>query len=62
VGLRPLYIEADFSGGYLQLVRFVNAMERDKLFFLIDSVDLGGEQNGVVKLQMKLETYLKASA
>jgi len=62
VGLRPLYIEAEFSGGYLQLVRFMNSLERDKLFFLIDSVDLGGEQNGVVKLQMKLETYLKASA
>lgn len=61
-GLRPLFIEADFSGGYLQLVRFINALERDKLFFLIDSVDLGGEQNGVVKLQMRLETYLKASA
>ena len=61
-GLKPLYIEADFSGGYLQLVRFINALERDKLFFLIDSVDLGGEQNGVVKLQMRLETYLKASA
>ncbi|HZQ68841.1 MAG TPA: hypothetical protein VFA68_10020 [Terriglobales bacterium] len=62
VGLRPIYIEAEFSGGYLQLVRFVNAIERDKLFFLIDSVDLGGEQSGVVKLQMKLETYLKAGA
>ena len=61
VGLRPLFVEAEFSGGYLQLVRFVNAMERDKLFFLIDSVDLGGEQNGVVKLQMKLETYLKGA-
>lgn len=61
VGLRALYIEADFTGGYLQLVRFVNAMERDKLFFLIDSVELGGEQNGIVKLQLKLETYLRTA-
>ena len=61
VGLRPVEIEADFSGDYLQLVRFINALERDPLFFIIDSVELGGEQGGVVKLQLKLETYQKAS-
>src|SRR5258708_40195213 len=27
VGLRPVEISADFSGGYLQLVRFINALE-----------------------------------
>ena len=30
------------------------------MFFIIDSVNLGGEQQGPVKLNMKLETYLKA--
>jgi len=59
VGLREVEIEADLAGDYLQLVRFVNALERDKLFFLVNSVVLGGEQAGVVRLQMKLETYLK---
>jgi len=62
IGLRPMEIEANLSGDYLQLVRFINALERDQLFFTIDSVLLGGEQGGVVKLQMKLETFLKASA
>ena len=61
VGLRPVEIQADFSGDYLQLVRFINALERDPLFFIIDSVELGGEQAGVVRLQLKLETYQKAS-
>jgi type IV pilus assembly protein PilO len=60
VGLRPITVEADLAGDYLQLVRFINALERDKMFFIIDSVTLGGQQNGPVKLQMKLETYLKA--
>jgi type IV pilus assembly protein PilO len=60
--LQPVKIQADFSGDYLQLVRFVNSVERDPLFFIIDSVDLGGEQAGVVKLQLKLETYLKSGA
>jgi type IV pilus assembly protein PilO len=60
IGLRPVSIEADLSGDYLQLVRFLNALEREKIFFVVDSVTLGGEQNGPVKLGVKLETYLKA--
>jgi len=55
VGLRPVEIQAEFSGDYLQLVRFINALERDRLFFIIDSVELGGEQGGLVKLQLKLK-------
>jgi len=60
VGVNQIEVEADLAGDYLQLVRFINALERDKLFFLVDSVVLGGEQGGVVKLQLKMETYLKA--
>jgi type IV pilus assembly protein PilO len=62
VGVRRMEIEADLSGDYLQLVRFINALERNQMFFLVDSVGLGGEQSGVVKLQLKLETYLKTGA
>jgi type IV pilus assembly protein PilO len=62
VGLHPIEIQADFEGDYLHLVRFINGLERDPLFFIINSVQLGGEQAGVVKLQMKLETYLKTGA
>ena len=62
VGLRPVEIEGEFSGDYLQLVRFINAVERNPVFFLIDSVQLGGEEGGKVKLQMKMETYLRSEA
>jgi len=62
VGLREMQVEANLSGNYLQLVRFINALERDQLFFIVDSVELGGEQAGQVRLQMKLETYLKTGA
>jgi type IV pilus assembly protein PilO len=63
VGLEPLQIDADFSGGYLQLVKFVNALEREKVFFIVDGVDLAGEQQpGNVRLKLKLETYLRMSA
>ena len=58
-GLQRVEIEADLSGNYLQLVRFINALERNRLFFIVDNLELGSEQNGVVKLQIKVETYLR---
>jgi len=62
LGLQRVTIEADLSGGYLQLVRFINSLERDQMFYLLDSVALGGEQGGIVRLQIKMETYLKTGA
>jgi len=60
-GLHKLNIEITLSGDYLQEVKFINALERDKIFFLIDGVALG-EQQGNVRLQLKLETYLRNGA
>lgn len=60
-GMDQVQIEGDFSGDYLQLVRFINSLERDQIFFLIDSVGLGGEQAGQVRLELKMETYLKTA-
>jgi type IV pilus assembly protein PilO len=59
LGVRRVEIEADLDGDYLQLVRFINSLERAPTFFLVNSVQLAGEQGGVVRLQMKMETYLK---
>jgi type IV pilus assembly protein PilO len=59
-GLQPVEMEADLSGNYIALARFISALERDDMFFIISSVALAGEQTGSVKLTMKLETYLKA--
>ena len=60
-GLQQVEITSNLSGGYLQLVRFINAMERNKLFFLIEGVELGGEQNGVVGLQLRIQTYMRST-
>jgi type IV pilus assembly protein PilO len=60
--LHPVEIEADLTGNYVSLAKFINALERDDMFFLISSISLGGEQKGPIKLQMKLQTYLKAGA
>ena len=61
-GLQRVTIDADLSGGYLQLVRFLNALERDRMFFIVNSVTLGSEQGQNVKLAIKLETYLKTGS
>ena len=60
-GLRKVDMEMTMSGDYLQEVKFINALERDKMFFLIDGIALG-EQQGNVRLQLKLETYLRGGA
>jgi type IV pilus assembly protein PilO len=62
VALQPVELDANLSGGYLQLVSFVNSLERDDLFFVVDSVELGGEQGDTVKLHIKLHTYLRTGA
>jgi type IV pilus assembly protein PilO len=55
-------MEATLAGSYVSLAKFINALERDDMFFIISSIELGGEQQGPIKLQMKLVTYLKAGA
>jgi len=60
--LYPVEMEASLSGSYVSLAKFINALERNDMFFLISGISLGGEQKGPIRLQMKLETYLKAGA
>jgi hypothetical protein len=61
-GVIPVAIEGSFSGDYLQLVRFINALERSKLFFAVDSVDLAGENTGQVRLGITIHSYLRSGA
>jgi hypothetical protein len=61
-GVVPIEVEGSFSGDYLQLVRFINTLERSKLFFTVDSVDLAGESAGPVRLEITMHSYLRAGA
>ncbi len=47
------------SGEYPKLAHFINAIEQDKMLFVIDEVTLSSQQNGMVTLQIKLHTFLK---
>jgi type IV pilus assembly protein PilO len=60
--LQQVIINANLDGDYLHVVKFINALERDKMFFMVDSLTLAQEQGGMVGLQMKLETFLRSEA
>ena len=62
-GIAPLTevrVDVSLSGDYRPLVLFINSLERDKVFFLIRSVALVGQQSGTVGVRLGLTTYLRA--
>ena len=46
------------SGEYANVMRFINSVERDKMFFVINGLTLTGQQGGLVNLRLKVTTYL----
>jgi Tfp pilus assembly protein PilO len=61
-GVIPVEIGGSFSGDYLQLVRFINTLERSKMFITVDGVDLAGQGAGTVGLQISMHSYLRSGA
>jgi type IV pilus assembly protein PilO len=59
-GVRRVTVDASLSGPYGQEARFINAVERDKMFFVINSVSLGETPDKGVHLQISLETYVRS--
>jgi type IV pilus assembly protein PilO len=60
--LTQVQMDANLAGDYRGLVLFINSLERDKLFFLINTISLTGQQTGAVNLRIRLTTYLRARA
>jgi len=54
-------MDASVSGDYSSVMRFINSVERDKMFFVIDGLTLTGQQGGLVNLRLKVTTYLRGS-
>ncbi|PYY16159.1 MAG: hypothetical protein DMG61_05070 [Acidobacteria bacterium] len=63
-----LEMHAGLAGQYVNLVKFLNAVERDKMFFIIDSIGLTGQggktgqPSGYVHLDVKLDTFLRSQS
>lgn len=61
-GLQKITISASLTGDYVQAMKFINSVERDKMFFIVDGVSLGDQEAGTVRLSILLETYMKEGA
>jgi type IV pilus assembly protein PilO len=57
--LTEVRMDASLSGDYRPLVQLINALERDRMFFVINSLTFTGANNGQVNLRMRITTYLR---
>jgi type IV pilus assembly protein PilO len=60
--LVEIRMDASLSGDYPSIMQFINGIERDKTFFVINVLTLNGQQGGLVNLRMRLSTFLPPSA
>lgn len=61
-GLTRVQLDALLTGDYVNEMKFINALERSKLLFVVDSVSLGEFQGGNVRLQVHFETFIRTGA
>lgn len=60
-GVRRVKAEGSLAGEYLNVVRFLNAVERDAMFFTIERIALDDQEGGgTVRLELKMETYVRS--
>lgn len=57
--LTEVRMDASVSGEYRSAMQFVNAVERDRMFFVIGGINLTGQQTGQVNLRLRLTTFLR---
>lgn len=60
--VQEIRVETNVTGDYSKVARFVNALEQDKLLFIIDKISLTGQQGGTVSLQISFSTFLRQTA
>jgi Tfp pilus assembly protein PilO len=57
--LTEISMDAGISGGYPQIMKFINSLERDQTFFVIRAMGLTGQQGGTVNLRLRVSTWLR---
>ena len=58
-GLTEISLDASISGDYPAIMRFINSLERDPMFFIIRGMALTGQQGGLVNLRLRVSTWLR---
>jgi Tfp pilus assembly protein PilO len=61
IDLTEISMEASISGEYAQMMRFINGLERDQIFFVIRAMSLNGQQSGQANLRLRVSTWLRAA-
>jgi Tfp pilus assembly protein PilO len=59
--VQKIDINTTVIGEYAKVARFINALEQDKFVFVIDEISLNSQENGVISLSIKFQTFLKQS-
>lgn len=59
--LTEVAIDAGVSGDYSQIMRFVNGLERDQVFFVVRAMALTSQQGGIVNLRLRVSTWLRTA-
>jgi type IV pilus assembly protein PilO len=57
--LTEISLDATISGAYPDIMRFINSLERDQIFFVIRDMQLAGQQGGQVNLRLRVSTWLR---
>ncbi len=57
--LTEISMDAGISGDYPAIMRFINSLERDQIFFIIRAMSLTGQQGGLVNLRLRVSTWLR---
>lgn len=52
-------IDTTVKGDYAKVAHFINAMEQDKLLFIIQQISLSSQEGGTVTLGIKFNTFLR---
>lgn len=60
--LTEIFLDANITGDYPQIMHFVNSLERDKIFFVVKQMALTGQQGGLVNLRLQVSTWMRNAA
>ena len=59
--LEQVGLDVRLAGDYEPIMRYINGLERDKVFFIIRGLTFTGQQGGAVGLRLRLTTYIHAT-
>jgi Tfp pilus assembly protein PilO len=57
--LSEIDLDSGITGSYPEIMKFINSLEREKIFFEIRGMNLTGQQGGLVNLRLQVATWLR---